>query len=192
MESLLEWFLSPLGLFLLAVLDSSVVFFLPLALDLVVVLLAARQPELFWLFPLLATAGSLVGAGATHWIGARVGDATLPKLVGQHKLDALVARLEKRGALVAGAAGLIPPPFPFTAYVIAAGALGIDRLRFLAVLAGARLVRTGTAAWVATRYGEEIQGWRESTSFEAVVAITIAIAILGTGWGVWRAWRGVG
>lgn len=192
MGSLLEWFLSPLGLFVLGVLDSSVVYFLPFAIDLVVVLLAARQPDMFWVFPLLATAGSLLGAGATHWLGARIGDAALPRLFDPDKLTRVADRLEKRGALVAGAVGLIPPPFPFTVYVLAAGAAGIDRLRFLASLAGARLIRTGAAAWVATRYGEAIQGWMESTSFEVVVGVTIAIAILGTGWGVWRVWRGAG
>ena len=189
MGSFLEWFLSPLGLFVLAVLDSSVVFFLPLALDLVVVLLAARQPDIFWLFPLLATAGSLVGAGITHWLGARIGEAALPRLIGRSRLDRLEERLGKRGALVAGALGLIPPPFPFTAYVLAAGAIGIDRLRFLSWLAAARLIRTGTAAWIATRYGDSIEGWMDSTSFKVVVATTIAVAVLGTAWGTWQAYR---
>lgn len=192
MSSLLTWFVSPLGLLVLAALDSSVVFFLPLALDLVVVLLAAREPAMFWLFPLLATVGSLAGAATTHWVGERIGDAALPRFIGRRRLERLEARLEERGAIVAGALGLIPPPFPLTAYVLAAGAVGVDRLRFLAFLAVARLVRTGAEAGIAARHGEAIRTWMESTSFDVVVAITIGLAVIGTGWGTWRAYRASG
>lgn len=192
MSSLLGWFVSPLGLLVLAVLDSSVVFFLPLALDLVVVLLAAREPAMFWLFPLVATAGSLAGAATTHWVGGRIGDAALPRVIGRRKLERLKGRLAERGAFVAGALGLIPPPFPFTAYVLAAGGVRVDRVRFLASLAAARLVRTGVEAGIAARHGEAIRSWMESTSFDLVVGVTIGLAVIGTAWGSWRAYRGSG
>ncbi|MBW8714198.1 MAG: hypothetical protein JF632_08995, partial [Acidobacteria bacterium] len=52
--SRLGYFLTPAGLVLLAALDSSMVFFLPLGIDFVLILLAARQPELFWLYAVLA------------------------------------------------------------------------------------------------------------------------------------------
>ncbi len=189
MSSLLAWFISPLGLVVLAALDSSVVFFLPLALDLAVVLLAARHSELFWIFPLLATAGSLAGAATTHWIGERLGDAALPRFVSRHRMERLEARLEERGAAMAGALGLVPPPFPFTAYVVAAGAVGVDRMRFLSFLALARLVRTGAEAWIASRHGTAIMRWMESTSFEVAVGILIVVAVAGTSWAAWQAYR---
>ena len=192
MGAFLAWFVSPLGLLLLAVLDSSVVFFLPLALDFVVILLAARHGEIFWVFPLLATAGCLAGAATTHWLGRRLGDAALPRFVGERRLDRLVARLEERGAVVAGALGLVPPPFPFTAYVLVAGAVGVDRLHFLLYLALARLLRTGAEAWIASRHAQAITGWMQSTSFEIVTGITIAVAVAGTIWAGWRAFRGSG
>ena len=44
-------------------------FFLPFGVDAVVIYLAARDRDLFWIYPLLATAGSLVGAALTYWIG---------------------------------------------------------------------------------------------------------------------------
>ena len=45
-------------------LDSSLIFFLPLGIDFAVIILAARKPELFWLYALLATAGSV---HRRHW-----------------------------------------------------------------------------------------------------------------------------
>lgn len=189
MGSLLGWFLSPVGLVVLAALDSSVVFFLPLALDLVVVLLAARHPDLFWLFPALATAGSLAGAATTYWVGERVGRAGLSRFVSTYRLDRLESRLEERGAVAIGALALLPPPFPFTAYVVGAGAIGVDRAFFFSSLAGARLLRTGTEAVLASRYGRSIVAWTESTGFEVTVAAVVAIALLGTAWGAWRGLR---
>ena len=47
-------------------LDSSMVFFLPLGIDFVVIILAARKPELFWLYAPLATAGSRGRRGAAR------------------------------------------------------------------------------------------------------------------------------
>ena len=59
--SFLGYFLTPVGVLAMGVLDSSLVFFLPLGIDFVVILLAARKPELFWLYALLATVGSVAG-----------------------------------------------------------------------------------------------------------------------------------
>ena len=71
---LLGYFLSPAGVLVLAALDSSLIFFLPLGIDFVVIILSARKPELFWLYALLATAGALVGAAVTYWIGRKIGE----------------------------------------------------------------------------------------------------------------------
>lgn len=53
------------GVAVLAALDSSLVFFMPFGVDALVIYLAARDEALFWLYPLLATAGSLAGAAVT-------------------------------------------------------------------------------------------------------------------------------
>ena len=60
--SLLGSFLSPWGVVLIAALDASLVFFLPLGVDIVVILLSARHPATFWLYALLAMIGSVIGA----------------------------------------------------------------------------------------------------------------------------------
>ncbi len=55
-------FLSWWGAFLLGALDSSLLFFLPFGNDMLVVFLSARRGNLFWLYALMTTAGSVVGA----------------------------------------------------------------------------------------------------------------------------------
>ena len=59
-NSLLGYFLTPWGIILMGALDSSLVFFLPLGIDFAVIILAARTHELFCLYAILATIGSLI------------------------------------------------------------------------------------------------------------------------------------
>jgi hypothetical protein len=72
-SSIFDWFLSPAGVLLLAALDASIVFFLPAALDMVVILVSARGEHGYILTPLLAAAGSVLGKGALA--GAVAGEA---------------------------------------------------------------------------------------------------------------------
>jgi membrane protein YqaA with SNARE-associated domain len=66
-------FASVSGVLILGILDSTLIFFLPLGIDAVVILMAARRTEMAWLYPLLATAGSLVGSAFTYWLGRKLG-----------------------------------------------------------------------------------------------------------------------
>src|SRR4029450_1229731 len=100
--SFLGYFLTLPGVVVMGVLDSSLVFFLPLGIDFVVILMAARQPELFWLYPLLATAGSIGGAGLTFWIGRKAGEVGLTRFVNPNRLERVKARVN-RGAVVVAA-----------------------------------------------------------------------------------------
>src|SRR3954469_1984920 len=97
----------------MGILDASMVFFLPLGIDFIVILMTARKPELFWLYAVLATLGSLVGAAGTYWIGKKAGERGLSRFVAPRRLERVKARVN-RGTLVVAALALIPPPFPFT------------------------------------------------------------------------------
>ena len=112
--SLLSYFLTPGGLLVLAALDSSVVFFLPLGIDFVLIILTARKPDLFWLYAVLAAAGSIAGAAGTFWVGRKIGEAGLRRFVRASKLRRVERRVGDSAAMSVAALGLIPPPFPFT------------------------------------------------------------------------------
>jgi membrane protein YqaA with SNARE-associated domain len=180
MRSLLASFLTPGGLILLGALDSSLIFFLPLGIDVAVVVLSARKPELFWLYATLAAAGSLIGAGLTFWIGRKVGEHGLSRLISPSRLKRVEARVSESAAISTGILGLIPPPFPLTAFVLTSGALRANPWSFLLALTGARLVRFGIEAALAARYGGRILRWMESTVFEVIIGALIALAIVGT------------
>jgi len=177
--SILGYFLTPVGIVLMGMLDASMVFFLPLGIDFVVILMTARKPELFWLYAILATIGSVAGAAATFWIGKKAGEKGLSRFVSPHRLKKVERRVN-RGAFVVAALGLVPPPFPFTPFVLASGALGMNAWSFLGSLAAVRVFRFGVEAALAHRYGSQILRWMKTPTFKMVVGVFIALAVIGT------------
>jgi membrane protein YqaA with SNARE-associated domain len=177
--SLLGYFLTPAGVVLLAILDGSIIFFLPLGIDAVVVLMAARTPHLFWLYAIFAASGSLVGAAGTFWIGKEIGEHGLSHFVSPSRLKSVKKQVNRGAALVAGLA-VIPPPFPFTVFVLSSGAFDVNWRVFFPVLFGARLVQYGIEGMLGAIYGRQIVRWMQTPTFEAVVGALIALAIVGT------------
>jgi membrane protein YqaA with SNARE-associated domain len=177
---LLGYFLTPFGLVLMGALDSSLVFFLPLGIDFVVILLAARRPELFWLYAVMATIGSVIGAAVTFWIGRKVGEHGLSRLIKPSRLQRIQQRVSERAAVSVAALAIIPPPFPFTAFVLTSGAFHANAWHFFVTLAGVRMLRFTVEGALAARYGRGILAWMESTTFTVVVGALIVLAVAGT------------
>lgn len=177
--SVLGYFLSPLGIVGMGILDASMIFFMPLGIDFVVIVMTARKPELFWWYALLATAGSLIGAAGTYWVGKKAGEKGLSRFVRPRRLERVKARVN-RGAVVVAGLALIPPPFPFTPFVLAGGALGMNPWSFFSALGAARILRFGAEAALAYRYGSQILRWMKTPTFQTAVGVFIALAVIGT------------
>jgi len=178
--SFLGYFLTVPGVVLLAALDSSVIFFLPLGIDFGIIILAARKPELFWLYAILATVGSVLGAALTFWIGRKVGEHGLEKFVKKSRLERVQQRVGNSAALTVAALGMIPPPFPFTAFVLTSGACRVNAWTFLVTLGAVRAVRFVAEAALAAHYGRGILNWMQSTTFTIIIGALTAMAIIGT------------
>ncbi len=177
---LLSFFLTWWGAFLLGALDSSLVFFLPLGIDTLVIYLAARNESLFWLYPLLATAGSMAGAALTYWVGRTAGEAGLERFVPKRRLERLQASVRDRGAIAFALPALLPPPFPMTPFILTCGALQVDWRRFFITFGIARLARFFVEAVLARLYGRGILRVMESDGFRMVIIGLIALAVVGT------------
>jgi membrane protein YqaA with SNARE-associated domain len=171
---------SPIGVLVLAALDSTPFFSLPFGIDAAVIILVARMGAGAWIVPLLAIAGSLAGAAFTFWIGLKIGDQGLERYVRPQRLARIRARIKKSGAMTLAALDLIPPPFPFTPFVLAAGALEVKRSTFFTTLAACRLIRFGGEAALAVVYGRRIISWLESDLFQDIVLSCVAIAVVLT------------
>jgi membrane protein YqaA with SNARE-associated domain len=178
--SIFGFFLTWWGAFLMAALDTSMLFFLPFGIDALVIFLAARNEDLFWLYPILATAGSLAGAAVTFWIGRKAGGGGLERLVPGKRLERLRCKVSERGAVALAIPALLPPPFPLTPFILTCGALDVDRWRFFATFGTVRLLRFGAEAALARVYGRGVLRILQSEPFQIAVIAFVVIAVLGT------------
>jgi len=153
---LLSWLLSPIGIVVFAALDSTLVFWLPVGLDLAMVVVGARHPHLFWLYALIGAGGSVIGAYTSFRVGMFVGESGLTRFVPERKLNRMKRRVQQTGATTLAALDLLPPPFPFTLFIVVAGALDVDRKRFFVTLAVVRFVRFGIEAGLGAMYGARL------------------------------------
>jgi membrane protein YqaA with SNARE-associated domain len=179
-------FTSPIGVVVLAALDSTLFFSLPFGIDAAVIILAARLRNLWWTVPLLATAGSVAGAALTFWMGIKIGEQGLDRWVAPRRLKQVRSRVRQKGAVALAVLDLIPPPFPFTPFVLAAGALEVKTKTFFGTLIACRLLRFGLEAALAVVYGKRILSWLESDLFHDIVAFFIVIAIALTAYSIVR------
>jgi membrane protein YqaA with SNARE-associated domain len=188
-HSLFGFFLTWWGAFLLSALDSTVVFFVPFGIDTLVVYLSARRNELFWIYPLLATAGSATGAALTYWAGKKVGEVGLDRMVSARRLRRVRAKVSESGAVAIAIPALLPPPFPLSPFILTCGALQVDWWRFFLTFSVARLLRFGAEAVLARVYGRGILRVLQSETFEMVVAGFIVITLVGSAISAVVLWR---
>ena len=177
--SFLGYFLTPAGIVAIGFLDASLIFYLPLGVDVVAIVMTARKPEWFWLYALLATIGSTLGSLGTYWVGEKIGEKGLSRYVDDRQLRRVKTRLD-RGAFVVAAMGMIPPPFPFTAFVAGAGAFELAPWAFFGWLSAARAVRFLCETALALHYGSRIIRWMRTPVFEAIIGGFIVLAVAGT------------
>jgi len=189
-QSIFGFFVTWWGAAVLAALDTSMLFFLPFGVDAVVIFLAARDDQWFWIYPLLATGGSLAGATFTFWIGRKLGDHGLERLVSERRLERVRCRVKDSGAIAMAMAALLPPPFPLTPFILTCGALDVNKWRFFGTFGAIRLLRFGVEAVLARIYGERVLRVLQSDAFQTVIMGFVVIAVLGTIVSGVLLWRG--
>ena len=148
--------LGALGLFSVAVVDSSVIPLpLPGSTDLLLLWLVAHSGNP-WLLTPCAIAGSILGGYTTWHIGRSGGEDALRHYVPARLLGRIVGWVERHRLLAVFLPPLLPPPFPLLPFALASGALGVSRSRFLAVFGAARTLRYSFIAWLGVTYGRPI------------------------------------
>jgi membrane protein YqaA with SNARE-associated domain len=173
--------LGGLGLLLLGTLDSSILF-LPLGNALLLVLLTVKTPAHMIYYAMMAAVGSLIGCFITESLSRKGGEAGLEGRVSPRRLRYIQAQVTERAGLMLALAALMPPPFPFTMFVIVAGALKYPRIRLLSVIGIARLARFLIEGFLALHYGRRIL---ELSSTPVVQGIVLAIVIISVGGSAW-------
>jgi membrane protein YqaA with SNARE-associated domain len=160
----------------------------PGSTDLLLILLVAHRGSPI-LAAVAATAGSILGGYLTWATGAKGGEAALHRYLPRRFGKRLSGWVEKRGVVAVTLSALLPPPFPLMPLLLAAGALGVSRKRFLISFSLARAFRYSLIAWLADLYGRAVvrafrhylAGW--STT---IMWIYLGLVVAGILYGVWK------
>lgn len=139
----LRWLvhLSVPGVFVLAAVDFSLIPLpVPNATDLLLLWLSAHRESPWFLVP-AALAGSLLGAYSTWHVAHKGGRRLLRRYSSVPLVKPLSAWMERHPMVAALGFPMLPPPFPLTAFVLAAGTLGVAPRRFFAAFAASLSVR---------------------------------------------------
>lgn len=172
--------LGALGVLLLSFLDSSFLF-LPFGNDLLLIaLISADRGSWSWIgYVLVSTAGSLLGVFLVDVLMRRAGEKGLERFVSKKRLKRIKVRMEG-GQLSLFLAAVLPPPFPFTPFIMTAAALQSPRKKLLAIVFVGRLLRYTIEALLALYFGRRVISYLNSKLVLYAVYGLIAVAAIGS------------
>ena len=78
----------------------------------------------------------------------------------------------------------MPPPFPFTPFIIVAAALQYPRGKMLRVVGACRLLRFIVDSSLAIVYGHQIVGLAKSTRVQGFIAGLVVVSLAGSAWSI--------
>ena len=165
----------------LGLVDSSVIP-VPGSMDALAIFLSASNPERWWHYALMATAGAVLGGYVSYRIALKAGRAAIEKKLGDKRFQQAHRFFERMGFWSVFIGAIAPPPVPTVAFTLVAGALEYPLHRFLLAISSARLIRFLVVTWVASHYGRQIFqffGKYYGPALWTLVGIAVAGAIVG-------------
>ncbi len=165
------------GLILLGIADSSVI---PLtgSLDVFTLYLAARHSEPWPYYALMATLGAVLGGYITYSLAREGGKEALERRFAKQRSEKFYRVFDRWGFYAVAVPAVLPPPFPFVPFLLAAGAMQYPRKNFLAALALGRGSRFTILAALGAIYGRHVLRFFSRYSIPAL-AVLVGLAIAG-------------
>ena len=169
--------LGGIGLIPLGIADNSVV---PLtgSVDVLTIWLAARHHEPWPYYAVMATLGAVIGGYITYSLARKGGKETMERKLSKKRTQVCKA-FERWGFGAVAIPALLPPPFPFVPFLLAAGALQYSRKKFLIALTLGRAIRYFIVAVLGFVYGRHILRFFSRYNKEAIATL-VGLAVVGT------------
>jgi len=165
------------GLILLGLADNAPFISAPAgSVDVFVILLSAHRHEWWAYYAFMAKVGEVLGGYLAYRLAEKGSQETLEKKVGKPRAEKLYKHFEKRGFMTVFTGSILPPPFPFTSALMAAGIMQYPRKKFLSALTAGRGVRFFAVAYFGRIYGQQMIGFF-SLHYRPVMYVLIALAV---------------
>jgi membrane protein DedA with SNARE-associated domain len=175
-----EWAseLGGVGLFIIALLDSSFLSF-PQVNDLLIIVLSTKYPERMPYYAGMTTLGSLIGCFLLYGVARRGGEVFLRKRLKGRYVDRAITLYQRHGLLAVVVPALLPPPVPFKVFVLLAGAAAVSPIRFAIAVGIGRGIRYFGQGYLAVLYGEQAAEFMRAHG--TAIGIGLAVAALAIG-----------
>ena len=176
LPALMKWGI--LGVGAIAVLDSSSI---PVPMDAILGLYVWNDKRHFWVYCLMAAAGSALGGLLPYGLGRAGGELFLLKRINRAKFEQIRDRFQRQEFLAVMIPSMMPPPAPWKMFIFASGVFEMRIPNFLLSVFVGRMVRWLILSLLVLKLGPSAV---DLVARHALVAILIvgALAVLGFAW----------
>jgi len=166
------------GIAALALLDSSTI---PVPMDAFLAISVWNDKGRFWLYCLMAAAGSAIGGLLPYGLGRAGGELFLLKRVNRERYERMRTRFERQEFMAMMIPSMLPPPTPWKAFVFAAGVFEMRIVPFIAAVFCGRMIRWLALSLLVLKLGP---GAVEVVAHHSLTVVGVAglLAVIGFAW----------
>src|ERR1700727_1774221 len=136
----------------------------------------------FWIYCLMAAAGSAIGGLLPYGLGRAGGELFLLKRVNRERYERMRTRFERQEFLAMAIPSALPPPTPWKAFVFAAGVFEMRVVPFMLAVFTGRLVRWLVLSLLVIKLGPGALGIVQHHSLTGLLLV-LGLAVVG--FGIW-------
>jgi membrane protein YqaA with SNARE-associated domain len=181
LPALMKWGL--LGVGAIAVLDSSSI---PVPMDAILALYVWNDKRHFWVYCLMAAAGSALGGLLPYGLGRAGGELFLLKRVHRVKFEQMRDRFQRQEFLAVMIPSMMPPPAPWKMFVFASGVFEMRVRNFLLAVFVGRMLRWLALSLLVLKLGPGAVDLVARHAVPTVIAVGV-LAVIGFAW--WWMWK---
>jgi len=166
------------GVGAVALLDSSTI---PVPMDAILAVYVWADKGHFWLYCILAAAGSAVGGLLPYGLGRAGGELFVLKHVNRQRYDRIRTHFERQEFLAMMIPSMLPPPTPWKAFVFAAGVFEMRIAPFMLAVFVGRMIRWLVLSLLVLKLGP---GAVDLVAHHGLTALAVVggLAVIGFAW----------
>lgn len=177
------------GLLLLGIADNLPIGSSPAgSVDVFLIVLSAHQPHWWAYYALMATVGEVLGGYLTYRLSEKGGQQMFEKKIRKDRAEKLYKAFDQHGFMTVFGGAILPPPFPFTPVLMAAGVMQYPRKKFVTALTAGRAIRFFVAAFLARAYGQRMINFFSLYYHPVMYALIVLAVIAGIGAAIYFIW----
>ncbi len=176
LPALLKWGIWGVGA--IAVLDSSSI---PVPMDAILAVYVWNDKPHFWVYCLMAAAGSAIGGLLPYGLGRAGGELFLLKRIDRAKFERLRDRFQRQEFLAVMIPSMMPPPAPWKMFIFASGVFEMRIPVFLLAVFVGRMLRWLALSLLVLKLGPGAVDL-VARHAEPTVLIVTALAVGGFAW----------